>query len=210
MKNCIWLPFFVVLIAVLSGCSSSNEVISDRGIQKRKYRKGFYVAHPTKVKQTQSTLAVGPLEEPQKMVSTVESNPAEEAEAPNAAEGIDQHLALSDFAEAQAPAPARASENHSHALTRPMRSHSPSAEPSKRSTRAQPAVTTSIPLSADHGAADDLELVLYILLSFLLPPLAVYLLYGISTNFWISVALTILLWLPGVVYALIHVINRKG
>lgn len=210
MKRLLQLSTFVALFALLSACSSSNEVISDRGIQKRKYRKGFYVAHPAKAKQTQSALAARPIEEPQKMVSTVESDQTDNAEALNATERIHLRPALSDFAEGQAPPPARDDENRSQALTHQMPPHSPSAEPPKRSQRAKPRVNTSIELSADQVAADDLELILYIVLSFLMPPLVVYLLYGIGSNFWISVALTILLWLPGVVYALIHVINRKG
>ena len=34
----------VALLILLSGCRSSSDVISDRGVQKRKYRSGFYVA----------------------------------------------------------------------------------------------------------------------------------------------------------------------
>ncbi|WP_255481075.1 YqaE/Pmp3 family membrane protein [Pontibacter sp. Tf4] len=44
-----------------------------------------------------------------------------------------------------------------------------------------------------------------IILAVLLPPLAVFLHDGIGTSFWISIILTLLFWLPGVIYALLVV-----
>lgn len=42
---------------------------------------------------------------------------------------------------------------------------------------------------------------LTIILSILLPPLAVFLKKGLGTEFLISILLTIIGWLPGVIYA---------
>ncbi|MEO5572391.1 MAG: YqaE/Pmp3 family membrane protein [Bacteroidia bacterium] len=42
-------------------------------------------------------------------------------------------------------------------------------------------------------------------LCILLPPLAVGLKYGIVDKFWISLLLTLLFWIPGVIYALLVV-----
>lgn len=47
--------------------------------------------------------------------------------------------------------------------------------------------------------------VVEIILAVLLPPLAVFLHDGIGTSFWISIILTLLFWLPGVIYALLVV-----
>jgi uncharacterized membrane protein YqaE (UPF0057 family) len=50
--------------------------------------------------------------------------------------------------------------------------------------------------------------VLLCILAVLLPPLAVYLHEGeINTRFWISLLLTLLFWLPGVIYALIIILG---
>ncbi|WP_237586883.1 YqaE/Pmp3 family membrane protein [Pontibacter russatus] len=51
------------------------------------------------------------------------------------------------------------------------------------------------------GGASIVEIILAILL----PPLAVFLHDGIDTSFWISVILTLLFWVPGVIYALLVV-----
>lgn len=50
--------------------------------------------------------------------------------------------------------------------------------------------------------------VLTILLNILIPPLAVFLKHGIGSTFLISVLLTILGWLPGVVHAFYVNSNR--
>jgi uncharacterized membrane protein YqaE (UPF0057 family) len=58
------------------------------------------------------------------------------------------------------------------------------------------------------GAEPSENTVLLVILAILLPPLAVYLHEGeINSRFWISILLTLLFWIPGVVYALIIVLG---
>lgn len=58
------------------------------------------------------------------------------------------------------------------------------------------------------GKADDEETILLVLLAILLPPLAVYLHQdAINTKFWISLVLTLLFWVPGIIYALLVVLG---
>jgi uncharacterized membrane protein YqaE (UPF0057 family) len=58
------------------------------------------------------------------------------------------------------------------------------------------------------GADPDTNTLLLVILAILLPPLAVYLHQGeINTKFWISLILTLLFWLPGVIYALIVILG---
>lgn len=45
-------------------------------------------------------------------------------------------------------------------------------------------------------------IIVNIILSLILPPLAVLVKEGLGTNFWISLILTILAWVPGVIFAL--------
>ncbi len=55
-----------------------------------------------------------------------------------------------------------------------------------------------------QGRDGSTDTLLLVILAILLPPLAVYLHQGeINTKFWISLLLTLLFWLPGVIYALI-------
>lgn len=56
------------------------------------------------------------------------------------------------------------------------------------------------------GAAASTNTLLLVILAILLPPLAVYLHQGeINNKFWISLLLTLLFFLPGIIYALIVV-----
>lgn len=48
-----------------------------------------------------------------------------------------------------------------------------------------------------------------LLLVFLLPPAAVYLQFGVDRHFWISCLLTILGFVPGVLYSLYIMISRR-
>jgi uncharacterized membrane protein YqaE (UPF0057 family) len=58
------------------------------------------------------------------------------------------------------------------------------------------------------GKEPSTNTLLLVILAILLPPLAVYLHEGeINTRFWISLILTLLFWLPGVIYALIVVLG---
>lgn len=59
------------------------------------------------------------------------------------------------------------------------------------------------------GGEADTNTLLLVILAILLPPLAVYLHQGeINTKFWISLILTLLFWLPGVIYALIVILGN--
>jgi len=58
------------------------------------------------------------------------------------------------------------------------------------------------------GSEPSTNTLLLVILAILLPPLAVYLHEGeINTRFWISLILTLLFFVPGVIYALIVVLG---
>lgn len=61
------------------------------------------------------------------------------------------------------------------------------------------------------GKAPSDDTVLLVILAILLPPLAVYLHQGeVNNKFWISLLLTLLFWLPGVIYALIVILGDES
>lgn len=61
--------------------------------------------------------------------------------------------------------------------------------------------------SKSSEGTDDL---LLLILCILLPPLAVYLVFDIGQTFWISVILTLIVWVPGIVYSIIVIGQKKG
>lgn len=59
-----------------------------------------------------------------------------------------------------------------------------------------------------EGRVEDERTILLVILAILLPPLAVYLYENaITTKFWISLILTLLFWVPGIIYALLVVLG---
>lgn len=63
----------------------------------------------------------------------------------------------------------------------------------------------SLPVSIDS----DEMLVLMLILS-IIPTLAVFLLLGFKLEFWISLLLTVMVWLPGFIYAVYLVLKEAG
>lgn len=58
------------------------------------------------------------------------------------------------------------------------------------------------------GNLSDTDTLLLVILSILLPPLAVFLYEGaITSRFWISLILTLIFWIPGVIYSLLVVLG---
>lgn len=60
-----------------------------------------------------------------------------------------------------------------------------------------------------EGKEPSTNTLLLVILAILLPPLAVYLHEGVINNkFWISLILTLLFWVPGIIYALIVILGN--
>lgn len=61
--------------------------------------------------------------------------------------------------------------------------------------------------SSNSSPLSDVPVIVLVILAIILPPLAVFLHSGIGTPFWISLILTLLFWVPGVIYALLVVLD---
>ena len=60
----------------------------------------------------------------------------------------------------------------------------------------------------EGSTSNDTELLLLVILAILLPPLAVYLHEDyISINFWLCLILTLIFWLPGIIFALVIILR---
>ena len=65
----------------------------------------------------------------------------------------------------------------------------------------------NLPDNATVADAAEVDQVVLVLLAIFIPPLAVFLNNGLGTEFWIDLILTILGWLPGMIYALLLVLG---
>ena len=58
-------------------------------------------------------------------------------------------------------------------------------------------------------AASDTDLLLLVIIGILIPPLAMALYDGISNRFWISLLLTLLFFIPGMIYTLFVILSEN-
>ncbi len=111
--------------------------------------------------------------------------------------------------------------------TEPVTASTPASEPNPEAVKAAMKDFRSLPRSERRhrlkeakklfkdykankkaGKKEETDQVLLAILAILLPPLAVYLKEGeINSKFWISLILTLIFWIPGVIYALLVVFD---
>ncbi len=215
MKNNIHLlvSYFAVF-AILTSCQTSSEFNSSALVKKRKYTKGYHLnLASAKYNKPASTLEEPAYEkaEARKIVHTeiagaeVEAQPAPHFEGLTASTnpGIESPNDRStDLEQSNASSSAAMVQD---ALVTKRDRFSPSSTFTAYHSERGKKVSTATPMqSIDSG----FSVLLFVILAILLPPLAVGLLYGISGPFWLSLILSLLLWVPGVIYALIKVFQK--
>lgn len=190
MKNT--LPALSILfLAVLVFSSCSN--VRNLSIEKRHYGKGYYVhanGKRTPANDDAKTDEVAAI----KQTVAVETAIASEA-TPTAAVN-NEAAPVTTSAPVQKPAVA-ANIPTPEVVAEPMRTVT------KNTKAEQTKAVRTASKKAKSATADDVSMILIIILCFLLPPLAVYLSEGLTTNFWIDLILTLLFFLPGIIFALI-------
>jgi uncharacterized membrane protein YqaE (UPF0057 family) len=200
------LVFLTSLVFSLGACKTSSDVVSSNWIQKRKYTKGFYVAKKAKADNDQANASTAPLPEKESF---------EELEVISISTNDDTSADLNHFkTHDQRDVPFKSKNETTIENTEKIfatERHIEAAEPLLSAPLTiQPftEMKTLIDQSAKKNPTDDTELILMIVCAIVLPPLAVFLMYGIETEFWISLLLTIIVWLPGIIYALYHVFKN--
>jgi uncharacterized membrane protein YqaE (UPF0057 family) len=187
-KTALALSVIFMIALFFSSCSNGRNL----SIEKRRYGKGYYVHANGKrdVKADNKTEIATALNDEQTATAPVEvvvNKVNENKAAPT-------HVAPAPQKEKAAVSTVPASTPKVVAgPVQAVKKNAPAEQSRKNATKKKSA----------PRASDDVALVLIIILCFLLPPLAVYLSEGITTNFWIDLILTLLFFLPGVIFALI-------
>ncbi len=210
MKNKITLALCALLMTVIiSSCSTSSDVASNRKIQKRKYNKGLFVSKNKKF--------FGKTNEESKDVLNIQNEVAEVAEI---SASVKNENFVSNVQEEtnDVVQQAEVKENKGSSIesASSLQAKSSSAKIQKKSDiKNVVEKVRSIKKNAKHKkenlkgslTADDM-LILLVILCFLIPFVAV----GIKTD-WditkvlISILLSILFWIPGIIYALLVVLD---
>ena len=198
----------LAIIALVSSCSTSNDVASNRGIQKRKYNKGFFISKNAKGLDTKKTQQknVKPIELNEEITEVINSQINTKD---NVSEFVNQstntELAISDGNVVL--------ENDSKVKNVPVSDNKTEStetlENDNLKTNINKKKTLKKQTKQQHknkSPGSDVELILLVILAIIIPPLAVFLYEEASTRFWIDLILALLGWgflawiLPGFVF----------
>lgn len=210
MKKINSLALLVVFAAasILSSCSSEKGL----AIEKRKYRNGYSISWNGGKQETQQLAET----ENEKIVRSgnLDEMQALEATLTNENGNISPEL----FASASSASPVVFNETAVLKNTT-TKSGETVKEDAGSSSKVDASTATKKYTRAEIKQAKkffrqkasgqtDMPLWAYVLISILLPPLAVGLYEGIHGPFWLSILLTLCFWIPGVIYAIWRVSNK--
>jgi uncharacterized membrane protein YqaE (UPF0057 family) len=192
------LPFLsLILLALLASCHISNDVTNGRLIQKRKYNDGFYFnfgkgadgkCTNDEARKVATDDAIDELTKPVD-VATTETTPVSEEMAIDIPLDMPVIEPMTIFAEEPAGA--------SHEIAEPAdmtnQKHSQVGEKVGRFYKKNsiPAIVSAAKAQSTEGV---LILILLVILCFIIPPVSVAVVDGISTRFWIDLIFFILGW----------------
>lgn len=193
------LTLFSLISLLFASCATTNDVVSDRWIQKRKYTNGYFVASNDKIEKQEVTP-----ESQKEEASELEAAKRQPA-VTTAQEIVSPPTRLEALAETPQLTASVASETPRQAPQTAADHASLEAPAMAKKQRAVEGFDSSVALETEFTSANDTDYLLMLILAILLPPLPIFIIFGLETEFWISLILTILMWLPGVIYAIIKV-----
>ncbi len=199
----------IFLISCLASCQSNSDLSSSSIIKKRKYTKGFHVDLKSKSKNPIERVAAFEIEPPespkeQKPVSRVGTQPVLTA-------SIEENIKIKDVKTQQESQSFSENKyrdyNRSDISQRAAKAANSNLRNFSWWNNERSNVLTSPASPSPATAATGVALIFLIILTIILPPVGVAVVYGIGREFWISLLLTILLYVPGLIYSLIKVLG---
>ena len=207
MKTKIIFSGLVGLALILGSCRSSNNVVSNGLIQKRKYKKGFFFKSNTDLRVVRENA-----KEKNSIVVNGENIEIYDGLSADISPSQDLNTSLALGKEIQATKdliPLGMGEVSIQ--TKLKETNSPQFISNTKTknevrTSSREKIEQRRKIDSNSTSADD-RLILLVILAILIPPLAVFLARGIGTEFWISLILTLLFYFPGMIYSLLVVLD---
>lgn len=185
MKNINTKIYFVLSIVILASCSSNNE------FSKRRYLDGFNGKETEMVHSTKNENNFKKDRKPSENLSSVVYSNQELT----ASTQESTPLILAETSTKVAP------------VVNVDKSFIQQSKPSLKEKIAVSKTVIKLNKLNNSPAQVNQGNIIEVVLAFLIPPLAVFLHNGLDTSFWISLILTCLLWVPGVIFSLLVVLD---
>ena len=194
MKLRIFMSGLVVAI-LLSACSTSNDVVSGNGIQKRKYNDGYYISWGKNYKKNKTNEKV-------EDVTSIE-NLTEKSEVEFSEQSV--QLALNSETEETFVFVPVVEENEvvieneiqtapSNQISNPLHVTEKNDRTIVRSSRKFSPKSMRRTVDNNASTAADTNTILLVILALFIPPLAVFLFEGATGRFWIDLILALIGW----------------
>jgi uncharacterized membrane protein YqaE (UPF0057 family) len=194
----------IAIVALASSCSTTNDVASNRGIQKRKYNKGFFVSkNPksfNKKHDVENTKDINSFDEVTEVI-----NSQTKSKNITTKEKVIANNKKIAATENTVKTTSNEKKNTIENSLKSSKNNDEIFEENEINNNITKKDVKSKLKSKKHktkNTGGDVDLVVLVLLAIFLPPLAVFLYEGITTRFWINLVLTLLL-----ITALIAVIH---
>jgi uncharacterized membrane protein YqaE (UPF0057 family) len=232
MKKVSIVSLVTIIMIVISSCGSSNNVVNNHGITKRKYNKGFFVQRNSNLR-TANNEVKEERANADKMLAKQERVDAKRAQKESAKQkmNVEQTVAVENAAthstvyavEVEKTGSAQENERSSDDVS--------NSEPETRASTSRETIDRQSIADRyeshkkdSRGAAggSSANLILLVILALIIPPLAVFLYEGATKRFWIDLILALvfygvgfgllggiggLLGLVAVIYALLIVLE---
>jgi len=225
MRKFTFINLIIASILILASCSTSNSVVSNRLISKRKYTKGFHINKKSDYKASKD--AIAEREEVENKSYDVTSTTTTTTTTTKKLSNDVVEIPPVQFKEIETIEESSVTEkmlSKSNKLTvteeKQPQSQNQNVEGDFQKTVSQKEIIESLKKS-NSAPSGDVMLVILIILAIIIPPLAVFIYEGATSRFWIDLILAILgwgafglfggvLWLAGlaaVIYALLIVLE---
>ena len=200
MRNKIKLGIFGLALAGLIGsCQSSNDVVSNRNIQKRKYNDGYYISFNKKnnkrVKEDDKVKNLPADDQIADIIEPAAIDPQVETVNPDTKKYIEsievEEVGYGDFETIQPEGSYEPTAEPDHARIShflQQRGNGPVNFIKKRKA------TIKTVLNNKAASNSGAMLIVLVILALLIPPLAVIIFEGATSRFWIDLLLAILGW----------------
>ncbi len=213
MKKLAILNLSIILSLVLGSCSTSNNVVNNRSISKRKYTKGFHINKKSNLKSSKDEIATKDYHvQSNETTSTVRNSgniasvTTNRTEARRSTDRIDNgSMEENEISSSSVDQSDQSNVNNQREVD--SETSEPSSSATKKSSSSKKKEQKKKKENR-QGSGSDTIFILAVIFAILIPPLGV----AIYTNIdWmkvlIALLLTILFFLPGMIYALLVVFD---
>ena len=203
---------FLILSAILVSCGTSNSVVNDGLFQKRKYTSGWFIKKNKNVEKKSSNkegLAFQDkvnLEKPKNEKIIVKNDDKALEKTKVIADNKESSLQIVKKKETNKKEKQSDFKN-AKSITKTNTKNKQDLTINTFGNEKEDLKTESKSENNSNSSSSDVALILLVILCFILPPLAVWLASSDTTQLIISIILTLLFWLPGIIHALLVVLG---